>query len=51
MRFLLAWFSMISVAQAHPGHGTPELHAHGLSPELVLLALLVALWAILRSRN
>ena len=37
-------------AQAHPGHGMGEIHLHGFSPELILLALLVAAWAILRSR-
>ena len=36
--------------QAHPGHGMGEIHLHGFSPELILLALLVAAWAILRSR-
>ena len=37
-------------AQAHPGHGMGEVHLHGFSPELILLALLVAAWAVLRSR-
>ena len=37
-------------AQAHPGHGAAEAHLHGFSPEMVLLAVLVAAWAVLRSR-
>lgn len=38
------------VAQAHPGHGAVEGHLHGLSPEIILLALLAAAWAAIRSR-
>ena len=37
-------------AQAHPGHGMGEGHLHSFSPELILLAVLVAAWAVLRSR-
>jgi hypothetical protein len=37
-------------AQAHPGHGEPEVHLHGFSPELIALVLLFAAWAALRSR-
>jgi hypothetical protein len=37
-------------AQAHPGHGMGEGHWHGFSPELLLLALLAATWAAIRSR-
>jgi hypothetical protein len=37
-------------AQAHPGHGMGEVHLHGFSPEMILLAVLVAAWAALRSR-
>jgi hypothetical protein len=37
-------------AQAHPGHGMSEGHLHGFSPEMILLAVLVAAWAVLRSR-
>ena len=39
-----------AVAPAHPGHGMAEGHWHGFSPELVLLALLVAAWAALRAK-
>lgn len=38
-------------AFAHPGHGALEGHFHGLSPELLLLGLLVAAWAVIRSRS
>jgi len=38
------------VAQAHPGHGAVEGHLHGFSPEMILLAALVAAWAVVRSR-
>ena len=41
---------LAATAQAHPGHGMGEGHLHGFSPELILLALLVAAWAVLRSR-
>ena len=37
-------------AQAHPGHGAAQGHLHGFSPELILLAVLGAAWAVLRSR-
>jgi hypothetical protein len=37
-------------AQAHPGHGMGEGHWHGFSPELILLAVLVAAWAAYRAR-
>ena len=37
-------------AQAHPGHGAAEAHLHGFSPEMVLLAVLVAAWAAMRSK-
>ena len=46
MLFLFA----AGAAQAHPGHGASEAHLHGFSPEMILLALLVAAWAVLRSR-
>ncbi len=41
-------FLLAGPAGAHPGHGAAEMHLHGLSPELILLALLVAAWAIVR---
>jgi hypothetical protein len=37
-------------AQAHPGHGNSAVHLHGFSPELILLAVLIAAWLVLRSR-
>jgi hypothetical protein len=37
-------------ALAHPGHGAETVHLHGFSPELVLLAVLIAAWLLLRSR-
>ena len=46
----LILFFAAGAAQAHPGHGAAESHLHGFSPELILLALLVAAWAVLRSR-
>jgi hypothetical protein len=39
-----------ATAQAHPGHGEAPVHLHGFSPELILLAVLIAAWAVLRSR-
>ena len=46
----LTLFLAAGAAQAHPGHGAAEAHLHGFSPEMVLLAVLVAAWAALRSR-
>jgi hypothetical protein len=40
----------IATAQAHPGHGAEPVHLHGFSPELILLAVLIAAWLLLRSR-
>jgi hypothetical protein len=37
-------------AFAHPGHGEAVVHLHGFSPELLLLAALIAAWLVLRSR-
>jgi hypothetical protein len=39
-----------AAALAHPGHGMPSIHLHGFSPEMIVLALLVAAWALLRAR-
>jgi hypothetical protein len=39
-----------TTAQAHPGHGAEPVHLHGFSPELILLAVLIAAWLLLRSR-
>jgi|AP12_2_1047962.scaffolds.fasta_scaffold218279_2 hypothetical protein len=39
-----------ATAQAHPGHGESEVHLHGFNPEMILLALLIAAWLLLRSR-
>ena len=39
-----------TVAVAHPGHGAEPVHLHGFSPELVLFAVLIAAWLLLRSR-
>jgi hypothetical protein len=39
-----------TAAQAHPGHGEEPVHLHGFSPELVLFAVLIAAWLLLRSR-
>lgn len=39
-----------AAAQAHPGHGEAAVHLHGFSPELILLAMLIAAWLMLRSR-
>jgi hypothetical protein len=36
------------MAMAHPGHGMSDGHWHGFSPELLLLALLVAAWVATR---
>ena len=47
----LTLFLITGVAEAHPGHGAPEVHLHGFSPELILLALLVGVWAIIRSKH
>jgi len=41
---------LAATAQAHPGHGAAAGHLHGFSPEMLLLAVLVAAWAALRSR-
>ena len=41
---------LAATAQAHPGHGAVEGHLHGFSPEMILLAALVAVWAAIRSR-
>jgi hypothetical protein len=49
-RAALMLFFAAGAAQAHPGHGMGEVHLHGFSPELILLAVLVAAWAVLRSR-
>ena len=43
-------FLAAGAAQAHPGHGAAAGHLHGFSPEMILLAVLVAVWAALRSR-
>jgi len=43
-------FLAAGAAQAHPGHGMGEVHLHGFSPEMILLALLVAAWAVLRQK-
>jgi hypothetical protein len=51
MRLALILFFMAGAAQAHPGHGAPEAHLHGFSPELILLALLVAAWAMIRRKD
>jgi hypothetical protein len=39
-----------ATAWAHPGHGESTAHLHGFSPELIFLAVLIAAWALLRSR-
>ena len=39
-----------ATALAHPGHGEPSVHLHGFSPELILLAVLIVAWVVLRSR-
>jgi len=39
-----------ATALAHPGHGEAPVHLHGFSPELILLAVLIAAWLLLRSR-
>ena len=39
-----------ATAQAHPGHGGSSVHLHGFSPELILLAVLIAAWLVLSSR-
>jgi len=39
-----------ATARAHPGHGESAVHLHGFGPELILLALLIAAWLLLRSR-
>jgi len=49
-RAALILFFAAGAAQAHPGHGAAEVHLHGFSPEMLLLAALVAAWAVLRSR-
>jgi hypothetical protein len=36
--------------QAHPGHGAAEGHLHGFSPEMILLAGLIAAWLVYRLR-
>jgi len=46
---LILYFAA-GAAQAHPGHGAAEGHLHGFIPEMLLLAALVAAWAVLRSR-
>ena len=51
MRLALILFFLTGAAQAHPGHGAPEVHLHGFSPELILLALLAAAWAIVRRKD
>lgn len=43
-------WSISAMAQAHPGHGEARVHLHGFSPELLLLAALIAAWLVLRSR-
>lgn len=45
---ILLWAT--GAAQAHPGHGAAQGHLHGFSPEMILLAVLVAAWAVMRSR-
>jgi hypothetical protein len=37
-------------ASGHPGHGEATVHLHGFSPELILLAVLIGAWLLLRSR-
>ena len=49
-RAALIFLFAAGAAQAHPGHGAAEVHLHGFSPELILLALLVAAWAALRKK-
>ena len=39
-----------ATARAHPGHGESAVHLHGFSPELILLAVLIVAWLVLRSR-
>jgi hypothetical protein len=39
-----------AVAHAHPGHDQEFGHLHGFNPELIVLALLLAAWLLLRSR-
>jgi hypothetical protein len=51
MRLALILSFLTGAAQAHPGHGAPDAHLHGFSPELILLALLVAAWAVIRGKN
>lgn len=46
----IALFLTSAMAYAHPGHGMAEGHWHGFSPELILLALLAAAWAVLRAK-
>jgi hypothetical protein len=51
MRLALILFFAAGAAQAHPGHGAAQAHLHGFSPELILLALLVGAWAVIRSKD
>jgi hypothetical protein len=51
MTRILALLLLAPLAHAHPGHGAPEAHFHGLSAELILLAALVGAWAIVRSKS
>jgi hypothetical protein len=46
----VALFFFAASAQAHPGHGEVKVHLHGFNPEIVLLAVLIAAWLVLRSR-
>ncbi len=49
-RAILASLLLVGDVRAHPGHGAAEGHLHGFGPELILLALLLAAWAVLRSK-
>jgi hypothetical protein len=46
----LTLFLAAGAAQAHPGHGAAAGHLHGFSPEMILLAGLIAAWLVYRLR-
>lgn len=48
-RLSLILLTLPGAAIAHPGHGALESHLH-VSPELLLLAALVAAFALIRTR-
>ena len=49
-RAALIFLFAAGAAQAHPGHGAAEVHLHGFSPEMILLAGLIAAWLVYRLR-